>query len=377
MATKEREIRERYRTKLLDPVTISVRFVKEDFYYAFPYAQIDFYEGRSHYGLVLRLQYFELEDYPEDKRERMEQLVLDEIVRFAKWLVINGTFRSWDIEKNGIVLKKRAGHSYHEAEVPRMLMIVPVDRTTDKFDFQFDDRDGNWTILHPPLRRVDLEEHQLARRIVLGELYKQPQSVERLIEMSHFPPHVVRQELDGLAGSGFVAVQKVVGSHEYTYSLNHTGRELYEKSMTFRSGVVFIIAACDNPERRKQGEIIEVYKKAIRDRSLEPIFQEHEEPHKNIYVDIFDYIDSCEFVVADITHERADCFVEIGYALARQKRVLLFVEENCLKEMRDKNRFPFDLSLVKYHTYSRDRLDLLSQKCSERIRIVQEGKSSV
>ena len=77
-------------------------------------------------------------------------------------------------------------------------------------------------------------------------------------------------------------------------------------------------------------------------------------------------------MVADITWERPNCYIEIGYALAAKKRVLLFVEESYLREM-EKQQMPFDIAPVKWLTYSRgdEGLNELRRLIDQRIDILK------
>ncbi len=155
---------------------------------------------------------------------------------------------------------------------------------------------------------------------------------------------------------------------------------LYEQQLGASLGTVFIIGPCAPPSRvlKKDAlslvshkKMLETFKEAIRAEGLVPRFQEHEEPQKNIYLDIFDYIDICDFVIGDITWERPNCYLEIGYAIARGKPILLFVEESYFNTMM-KGKVPFDLSPVKYQTYKRttNGLVALRDRLNERIVIL-------
>ena len=117
-------------------------------------------------------------------------------------------------------------------------------------------------------------------------------------------------------------VKHVGNDSSGVFLLTVEGREYYEQTLTPKSGVVFVIASCHgydntgkknpNIDKEHQGILHTLRYEALEEYALATRFQEFEEQEKNIYLDIFDYIDSCEFVIADITFERPSCYIEIG-----------------------------------------------------------------
>ncbi|MBU1637685.1 hypothetical protein KKC97_08490, partial [bacterium] len=96
--------------------------------------------------------------------------------------------------------------------------------------------------------------------------------------------------------------------------------------------------------------------------------------------DIQEYIDNCEFVIADITYDRPNCYVEIGYALAKGKHVIGFyqkeyVDEKIRKSKRE-SRIPFDLNTYKFQEYPRGNVEILKERLEARIGAVRTMKSS-
>jgi nucleoside 2-deoxyribosyltransferase len=175
-------------------------------------------------------------------------------------------------------------------------------------------------------------------------------------------------------------LSRYLGKAGDTVVLSTEGREYYESGFGSNIGTVFIIAACSPPPaeasfKEQHDAVLSVYKRAVDDAGYRPIFQEHEEPRKNIYVDVFDYLDTCEFVVADVTWERPNCYVEIGYALAARKQVLLFVEESYLSRM-ERQQMPFDLAPIKYLSYRRDveGQKELRRQIDQRITVVKQRR---
>jgi len=288
----------------------------------------------------------------------LKDALLKELVRLARWSIMNGSYHDGLGLGRGISkVILPLGCEWKDAAQPYRCAI-------SKKSFE---------IVDPDLSKPIVGEQIRARRIILGELYAQsPMDISLLVSFhAWFPEDVIRSEIAGLRISEYARSINPEGQDDPRYlALTTKGREYFESLTTMQTNTVFIIAACDADERLHQKEVLETYKAAIRSVGLEPKFQEHEEPHKNIYVDIFDYIDACEFVIADITYQRASCYIEIGYALAKQKPVLLFVEEDYFnKEMNGK--VPFDLFATKYQTYKYSDLSDLTKKCDERIKTIQ------
>lgn len=270
--------------------------------------------------------------------------VLDQIheqcLPFAKWWILNGKYR----ERQQIELGYTAADGGRYRHNPTL---------------------KTFSIEHEALKRVAVEEFKLARRIILSLLYPETHLIDSNIRgRAHFPERAIQAELNGLRASKFAAFVPMQGTVEAQTFLTLEGREYYEKSAV--SGTVFIIAACEPPEeecamhsglKASHAKILRLYKDVIEGVPLTPRFQEHEEPSKNIYQDIFDYIDLSEFVVADITWQKPNCYVEIGYALGKGKHVILFVEEEYFKSTMNE-KLPFDLFPIKYRNYVRDSIGL-------------------
>jgi hypothetical protein len=237
-------------------------------------------------------------------------------------------------------------------------------------------------VVYPPLALLPIEEHKLARRIILNDLYREPtRTHEQIIANAHFPELIMVAELNGLRASKYLAL------HQGNHFLTTEGLIAYEASQSVKSNLVFIIASCGPPKdslgtadqniKSEHDAVIQCYKDTLTEGLFQHRFQEHEEPNKNIYVDIFDYIDASQFVVADLTWERPNCYVEIGYALAKQKRVILFIEKSYFHDMMGE-KIPFDLFPVRYRTYERtaEGMAKLHDHLEESIRAIRRDFNS-
>jgi nucleoside 2-deoxyribosyltransferase len=362
METKRIEFQ--YRDRDLNRIEVSLHDSRdfEESWYALT---ANFSSGSFYGNVIFAFSSRILDFYPNYKEARRDS-IFELCTLLAKWLIVTGQYRNFE--------------TIERAEYPR-LRLRAVDRQ-GKADYVYRDEERKITLVHPFIHRFDIEEHQLTRLAIAESLYRVALNENDLYKDASMPKPLVIAELAGLIDSKYVTAKIKEGSMGVAPSadlrLTLTGRNFYERTVQKRSRIVFIIAACEAEDKPLQKEIIDTYKEAIRTPAgLEPIFQEHEEPHKNIYVDIFDYIDASEFVVADITYQRASCYIEIGYALAKQKQVLLFVEEDYFNDPNKMNgKVPFDLFATKYQTYKRTDLADLKKKCDERIKTVQSRQVS-
>lgn len=285
---------------------------------------------------------------------KLKESLCEESMKLAKWMAING--------------------SYKYEESSEFEKILLSEDKSEEVDLYFTLKNDTITIDHSPLSVLRIEESRIARKAIIHYLYENHRRDHNSVTKDiSFPEVVLGRELDGLKSSRYV---KGDGNQFY---LSTEGREYYEKRFGANIGNVFVIAACKpNKDGSKDfhDDIIKLYSEIIRDVGLNPIFQEHEEPYKNIYLDIFDYIDTCEFVVADITWERPNCYVEIGYAMAKRKNILLFVgKEYFDKKM--KKKIPFDIGPYRYNDYSMDEDGLkdLKKKLKQRIEVLRSRRT--
>lgn len=313
------------------------------------------------FAVCLQFDGYLLDYYPDYKQRRTESLI-SEVERLAKWFVLSDEYLKWPVQEL--------------PEYPRLVM-APDKKEIDNVDYLFTDQETGISINFPALSKLLVTERKLARKIILHELYNLSEAadLDDVVRDCHFPQQLILSEIDGLAGAG--SVNKRVIKPTYlgvsattVVELTMKGRNLLEDEPASANEHVFIIAACQPPqngsvELANHELILQTIIDLIEDEQFEARFQEKEEPRKNIHADIFDHIDSCKFIVADVTHERPNCYIEIGWAMARQKQILLFVQKDYFTNVM-KRRMPLDLSLIKYEEYS-DSRDLGS-KLTNRIR---------
>ena len=118
--------------------------------------------------------------------------------------------------------------------------------------------------------------------------------------------------------------------------------------------------------------IEKAYRPIIEDEfGLKLIFQENEEPHKSIHEDIYDYIDNCKFIIADLTHHRYNCYYELGYAIAKEKQVLVTINGTQDLDKEDNPKIPFDVTPQRYTSYDVvNDLEKFKKTLRERIGII-------
>ncbi|MBM3325028.1 MAG: hypothetical protein FJY66_05110 [Calditrichaeota bacterium] len=108
-----------------------------------------------------------------------------------------------------------------------------------------------------------------------------------------------------------------------TYRITLKGRHEYEGGPKSSQHKAFIIASCSRAVR----PAVEVYREVLKNFDYEGIFQEEEEPVNTIEADIFQNIDNSKLIIADMTEHRPNCYLELGYAMALGKRIILVISE--------------------------------------------------
>jgi len=167
-------------------------------------------------------------------------------------------------------------------------------------------------------------QNKLAREIVLTELYEFQNARgsapwEDLIEQCHYFRLPIENGIKALIDREFLDND---GSN---LSLTYKGQNFVEeKILSPFNDRIFLIAAC-------QDDIIQmiskVYRPAVKELGYELIFQEENEPRRSIHDEIWEGIEESELILCDFTHERPNCFIEYGYALAKNKQIILCIEE--------------------------------------------------
>lgn len=294
---------------------------------------------------------------------------LEIIVDFAKCLVLDGSYRQHNPTPYATQDKTVLITNNNEKRAVKI---------HSKFNWELDQL-GNIRVGHPLSSNLFIEECKLARRIALKLYYEKVETTNNeIIAEAHFPATPVAREVNGLNAS------KYVQPFNDKLFLTYEGRQLYESNALTEDNSVFIIAAChaddrkNNPEEEeKHRDILTAYRTILEENGYTAIFQEEEEHKKSIHIDIQEYIDSCAFVVADITYDRPNCYVEIGYALARGKHVIGFMQKEYFERKplcKGESMIPFDLLTYKIQEYPMGDTKHIRNCLGKRIETVKQRR---
>jgi hypothetical protein len=105
---------------------------------------------------------------------------------------------------------------------------------------------------------------------------------------------------------------------------------------SMKPGTAFVIMAID-PEKPELVDVLQAIKESCKSFGIEARRVDEIEHQDRITNVILEEIRSCEFLIADLSHERPNVYYEIGYAHALNKKPILY--------RRKGTRIHFDLSL--------------------------------
>ncbi len=101
------------------------------------------------------------------------------------------------------------------------------------------------------------------------------------------------------------------------------GLKICEEKIIDNKKKVFIAIWFDDPMQKARETIM----KAIKFCGYEPIIIDIKEHNNQIVPEIFKEIENSKFVVADLTGQRGGVYYEAGYAIAKEKKVILSCKE--------------------------------------------------
>lgn len=201
--------------------------------------------------------------------------------------------------------------------------------------------------------RIIAIENKFAREIVLRQLYRLQHKSGGPIDRNYFKknceyyPNSINGAIASLISKDYIK--------DYDgYQLTYPGLQYIEnKLLSPYSDKIFLIAAC-NPIIEEL--IKKVYEPATESLNYKLIFQEQNEPKGSIHEDIWNYIESSNIIICDLTNKRPNCFIEYGYALAKNKHIILCVEETEGKTKDGYIKVPFDTQNQKYSFWKKEWL---------------------
>lgn len=205
--------------------------------------------------------------------------------------------------------------------------------------------------------QVIAKENKIAREIILRELFKlqnkigQPITRDALEKNCEYYYNTINNAIASLTSKNYI---KYYPDHKI-YGLTYPGSLYIEnKLLSPYNDKIFLIAACNDDTYKL---IDKVYRSAVKKNGYDLKFQEKSEPKGSIHEDIWHYINNCNVIICDFTDKRPNCFIEYGYALAKNKHIILCVEES---EGKDKNGYlkvPFDTQNQKYSFWRKEWLE--------------------
>ena len=138
-----------------------------------------------------------------------------------------------------------------------------------------------------------------------------------------------------------------------------------------KKSIAFVIMQIGNPELDKIYE--NIFKPAIKAAGLKPKRIDQDNTGYILKKEITDYIENAEIIVADITNERPNCYLEIGYAMGldKYKNLIFTVREDHHPEsdnfVKGGPKIHFDISGYDILFWSPDELEGFKTKLTDKI----------
>lgn len=219
------------------------------------------------------------------------------------------------------------------------------------------------------------QENKIARELIIKELYILQSNFgghvdhELLIDKCNYYPRTLQNAIAALTSKGFI-------TNDMGHNITHAGSMYVENNLLAPfNDKIFLIAACRDDIK---GLIEKVYKPVVEEKlKFKLKFQESSEPKGSIHEDIWEYLEGCKIILCDLTYERPNCFIEYGYALAKNKHIILSVEESQGKTKDGYIRVPFDTQNQKYSFWKKEwftnndqeNIEKFKEEIEERIRM--------
>ena len=74
------------------------------------------------------------------------------------------------------------------------------------------------------------------------------------------------------------------------------------------------------------------------------------------------YIENCKMILCDLSFSRPNCFIEYGYAFAKNKKIILCIEEKQGKEEDGSMKVAFDTLTQRYSFWQEEWLERRNKK---------------
>jgi len=202
--------------------------------------------------------------------------------------------------------------------------------------------------------QIIAKENIFARELILKQLFLLqnntggPVNRTLLTEKCEYYDNTIKNAITTLISKGYI---RDFDGYELTFS---GSMYIEEKLLSPFNNNIFLIAACNDTI---EDLINKVYRPAVESFGYDLVFQEQSEPKGSIHEDIWNYIDKCSIIICDLTNKRPNCFIEYGYALAKEKQIILCVEESEGKTKNGYIKVPFDTQNQKYSFWKKEWLE--------------------
>lgn len=153
---------------------------------------------------------------------------------------------------------------------------------------------------------------------------------------------------------------------------NESLKDEHGMNMTKLTNEVFVIMQIGNSELDKIWR--EVYCPVIKKFNLEPKRVDRHNEGKLINSEIADFLTRSKLIIADLTNERQNCYLEVGYAMGIKKfsnLILVAREDHCSDSPNYKREGPkihFDLSGYDFLWWHSDKLEEFKMNLEKKIK---------
>ncbi len=137
------------------------------------------------------------------------------------------------------------------------------------------------------------------------------------------------------------------------------------------SRIAFVIMQIGNVELDKLYQ--EIYIPAIKDANLNPKRIDFDDEGNLLKKEIVEYIENADIIIADLTNERPNCYLEIGYAMGldKYKNIIFTAREDHLPESpnfkKGGPKIHFDVSGYNILFWDKSNLEEFADKLTEQI----------
>ncbi|MBC8204859.1 MAG: hypothetical protein H8E87_05035 [FCB group bacterium] len=341
---------------------------KKDNRYKFRFSQIKDDESRKSYLIHM------------EKFKDCENLGTTDIVLTWAWLRVHGQeierLRNLKRIDDFPVIRSFFLDYFHKVKIDKIEKEI-VFSSEGKFEDRiFINEQQKLDFKRDPM--IVAEQNRFAREIILRELYRiQTNQTEcasdELISFCNYDEKTLKNAINCLIDKKLIEEVQQGSRIRLTYS----GYAFVEHNFYgYFQNKIFLIAACNEDIYEM---IDKVYKPAVENEEIgcELVFQERSEPKGSLHDEIWENIERCKLTICDLTGSRPNCLIEYGYALAKDKRIILCIEESEGKNVEGSLKVPFDTLTQKFSFWKSEwlaennekELNKFKEEIKERVRM--------